>query len=79
MHDPETKQILFQFKQQFVLLECKMEHYAIKYTFIYTEPVRKHHFLVLHKLQLQMPRQTGHIQLRFFLTSNTLSPYLHQL
>ncbi|ONM62933.1 Transcription factor MYB104 [Zea mays] len=26
-----------------------------------------------------MSQQTGHIQLGFFLTSNTLSPYLHPL
>jgi hypothetical protein len=49
------------------------------YTFLYTQPVGNHPFLVLHILQLQMPRQTGHIQLGFFLASSTFSPYLHWL
>jgi len=42
------------------------------------KPAGNHPFLDLHILQLQMPWQTGHIQLGFFLTSNTFSPYLHQ-
>jgi hypothetical protein len=46
-------------------------------TFLYALPVGDHPLLVLQILQLQMPRQTGHIQLGFILASSTFSPYLH--